>query len=89
MCEKRFRNGHGDNAVGMATTCHHRSDVDRHRSQHPDRGHKALHQGLYAQTATPGAPSRHSQGFALIQGEDGEFRSVRFGRCDDHKKLPG
>ena len=31
----------------------------------------------------------HSQGSALIQGEDGEFRSVRFGRCDDHKELPG
>ena len=89
MCEKRFRNGHGDNAVGMGTTCHHRSVVDRHRSQHPDRGHKAVHQGLYAQTATQGAPSRHSQGSALIQGEDGEFRSVRFGRCDDYKELPG
>ena len=31
----------------------------------------------------------HSQGSALIQGEDGEFQSVRFGRCDDHKELPG
>ena len=31
----------------------------------------------------------HSQGPALIQGEDGEFRSVRFGRCDDYKELPG
>ena len=67
MCEKRFRNGHGDNVVGMGTTCHHRSVVDRHRSQHPDRGQKAVHQRLYAQTATPGAPSRHSQGSALIQ----------------------
>ena len=27
----------------------------------------------------------HSQGSARIQGADGEFRSVRFGRCDDHR----
>jgi hypothetical protein len=53
MCEKRFRNGHGDNAVGMGTTCHHRSVVDRHRSQHPDRGHKGVHQRLYTRTTTP------------------------------------
>jgi hypothetical protein len=49
MCEKRFRNGRGDNAVGMGTTYHHRSIVDRHRSQHPDRGHKAVQRRLYAQ----------------------------------------
>jgi hypothetical protein len=29
----------------------------------------------------------HWQGFALIQGEDGELRSVRFGRCEDHREL--
>ena len=29
----------------------------------------------------------HSQGSALIQGEDGEFRNVRFGRCEDHNEL--
>ena len=29
----------------------------------------------------------HSQGSALIQEEDGEFRSVRFGRCEDHREL--
>ena len=67
MCEKRFRNGQRINVVGSATTCHHRSVVDRHRSQHPDRGQKAVHQGLYAQTPTPAAPSGHSQGSALIQ----------------------
>ena len=67
MCEKRFRNGQRINAVGNATTCHHRSVVDRHRSQHPDRVHKDVHEGLYAQTPTPAAPSRHSQGSALIQ----------------------
>jgi hypothetical protein len=47
MCEKRFRNGHGDNVVGMATTCHHRSVVDRHRSQYPDQGRKAMHKQLH------------------------------------------
>ena len=67
MCEKRFRNGHGDNAVGMGTTCHHRSVVDRHRSQHPDQVQKAVHQALYAQTPTPAAPSGQPQGSALIQ----------------------
>ena len=67
MCEKRFRNGHGDNAVGMGTTCHHRSVVDRHRSQHPDQVRKGVHQALYAQTPTPAAPSGHSQESALIQ----------------------
>ena len=67
MCEKRFRDGWGDNAVGRGTTCHHRSVVDRHRSQHPDRGQKAVHQALYAQTSPPSAPSGHLQGSALIQ----------------------
>ena len=67
MCEKRFRNGQRINALGSATTCHHRSVVDRHRSQHPDRGQKAVHQALYAQTPTPASPSGHSQGSALIQ----------------------
>ena len=67
MCEKRFRNGHGDNAVGMGTTCHYRSVVDRHRSQHPDQVRKGVHQALYAQTPTPAAPSGHTQGSALIQ----------------------
>ena len=73
MCEKRFRNGQCFHAVGSATTCHHRSVADRHRGEHPDQVRKGMHQALYAQTATPGAPSRHSQGSALIQGEDGEF----------------
>jgi hypothetical protein len=59
--------------VGMGTTCHHRSVVDRHRGQHPDQVRKGVHHALYAQTSTPGAPSRHLQGSALIQGEDGEF----------------
>jgi hypothetical protein len=67
MCEKRFRNGQRNNAVGNGTTCHHRSVVDRHRSQHPDQVQKAVHQALYAQTPTPAAPSGHSQGSALIQ----------------------
>ena len=67
MCEKRFRNGQRINAVGNATTCHHRSVVDRHRSQHPDQVRKGVHQALYAQTPTPAAPSGHSQGSALIQ----------------------
>ena len=67
MCEKRFSNGQCDNVVGSATTCHHRSVVDRHRSQHPDQVRKGVHQALYAQTPTPAAPSGHSQGSALIQ----------------------
>ena len=67
MCEKRFRNGHWDNAVGTGTTCHHRSVVDPHRSQPPDQVRKGVHQALYAQTPTPAAPSGHSQGSALIQ----------------------
>jgi hypothetical protein len=46
MCEKRFRNGQGDNAVGRGTICRHRSVVDRHRGQPPDQVRKGVHQAL-------------------------------------------